>query len=229
MSPIIMGPLAWLFVIILTNWLKKAEHFLFVGQKGSGKTTLWTKLNPKINYSPNTREEDINEFTLKRPSGEEITISKSKDIGGEDERFERTLEIIKKDMNLKRSVIYYLIDARKLKELDTGGYLKFFLIKLLAIIKEKKYRRKKEKDIINYSLRFIVTHFSKYCEEQPDKDEEHNKRELQYNLKYVLEKTNTLDKKTIAIYTSDKSLMIGDTNDDEFIRNFKERIGINIK
>ena len=206
-------------VIVLLPKAKEAAEIIIMGATETGKSTLWNKLNPKYVYNPHTRGgKEVESFEIKRTNGSIVTISKTKDFGGEDLYFRNFITEIDKKSKKNTLFIFYLIKSSDLNDnkaiKDTRARIKVIFDEFSDSIKNKKL-----------GFIIILTHFDIYCTI-------HNILPNQINdAKDGLKET--LSKKLSGfILTKSKKksfkdeILIGNLNDQMFINEIKDIIGI---
>lgn len=210
--------------VIFAKLLQKAAGIIIMGAAGTGKSTLWNKLNPKYVYNPHSRGgKDVESFTIKRTNGSSVTISKTKDFGGEDIYFRNFIEEIKRknesnDSKKENLFIFYLIRST---DLDDNKMIKDTRSRIKIIFDEFKDNFKEKK----LGFNIILSHFDTYCSthmislDQISEAKEDLKDTLSKKFSgHSLTKSN---KKIIRDIT-----LIGSLNDQTFINEIKDKIGI---
>ena len=220
----------WLYVlfggglILLLPKAKEAAEIIIMGATETGKSTLWNKLNPKYVYNPHTRGgKEVESFEIKRTNGSIVTISKTKDFGGEYLYFRNFITEINRKFSDEKSkkntlFIFYLI---KSSDLNDNKAIKDTRARIKVIFDEF------SDSINNKKLGFIIilTHFDIYCTI-------HNILPNQINdakdgLKETLSKKLSGFKLTKSKKKSFKDeILIGNLNDQMFINEIKDIIDI---
>lgn len=113
---------------------RKTMHIIILGSKGAGKTTLWNKLQNKIiNKDPLPTDKELIESFIIDNGGKKVTISSTKDFGGDDLWVKHYDEIIKDN----GTFIFYLVDLLTLHEQGKKDEIRARLRKISEIIKAK--------------------------------------------------------------------------------------------
>jgi len=141
--------------ILYTAISSKTKHIIILGSKGSGKTTLWNKLQNKIldkEPDPTLEPEKINSFKI-HVENRIIKISSTKDVGGGDDWIESTYDDI---INTDGIYIFYLVDLLNLNTKEKKEEIRSRLYKIAGIISHKKLK--------DCGCKVLATNYKKYKE-----------------------------------------------------------------
>lgn len=138
---------------IATRITSKTKHIVILGSKGAGKTTLWNRLQNKIDGGKTlpTDLEPVNSFII-MAGDRSVRISSTKDVGGDDLWVKDYEEIIKSD----GIFIYYLVDLTNLHEKARKQEIRARLMKISEIIKNKNLK--------NCGCKILATNYRAYQE-----------------------------------------------------------------
>lgn len=206
----VLSVFGWSVIIIIATiggWSlipSKAKKIAILGTKGAGKSTLFFKLGGyPIKPAESTKVKEIEEFKMKKPNGDTITIAATKDFGGEDIYVRQYQEVIEKG-----TFIHFLINAKddlynKKGELNNRPIeITSRLRKIKQVVKNKEIKKN------DVGVNIIVTHLDEIA-----KSFGKTKEDVALDLNKVFKKQYDI-----------KNILIGNLNEDNFINEIKNRI-----
>ena len=138
----------------------KSAYIVILGTKRAGKSTLWKGLGGIKEVKANTGfGEPVGTFKFKRANGTTVRILDATDIGGEDDKVPMFGRLLKEGC-----YIYYLVDSNDVSSPSGMKRVRSDILRLSNDIKNKQIR--------NFGIKFLLTHFYEYRQNNPTTGED---------------------------------------------------------